>query len=323
MLSSGFAGIIGIGGDRVDKELITTEQQQKNLDNCVMTWDKGQAAMMKKLKEYVIELQQNVPINEHDQPVGLINTGYLLSTGLLSPLEQLQKDPPVHMVLPISYGDGIPAIYGVPVWEIMEGERAQYFDLFKQYRALKYTNGIRSVYQLYLQTKVPVSILETLKGAYHWQARAQAFDIYKATQEQQQLEITRRKLEGKHFKVAEKLFDQCTDYISKNVQMLTPKTALEWTKLAVQLSRISVGLQPDSPQAVEGSPDRIQVNINNSNGNGGTHEIGQDAEDDKQRLTQILNVMQNIGILNQQPQTVDAEYEDVQESDEQDDATDS
>ena len=282
-------------------------------------WDSTTVAMMKRLRRYVTQIQGTLPQDPQNRPLMLVNANEVQKTGLLKSLEEIIEEPPNDMLFPVSYMEGIPTIFGTPIWEKLEGENLTYFELFKRYRSLPKTHQTRSIYKLSQECGTPITHLELLRQCYHWGDRVVAYDLYLHEQQEIILEQRRKEIQGKHSKAASELFNKCTEYMIANIDKLTPKTALEWAEMAVKLERMSVGLQPDKPGMTDGNHSSgTTVNINNSqltkNGDGspdttkqhGTGVTG-NKEEDKDRLAQMVNVMQKIGLFETKTEVKDME----------------
>jgi hypothetical protein len=282
--------------------------------SAVREWEPDFVTMMKSLRTYVTKLQSSTPIDALGKPTALVNPTAIMATGLTTSVERLVDNPPEGALLPISNLEGMPTIFGVPIWEKLEGEKLEYYELFKRYRMMADEKATRSVYKLFLETAIPVANLEILRQVYNWQVRAQAFDEYMTKERNALLEIRRKEIEGRHAKVAQKIFDECTTYLLDNTQMLTPKTALQWAQLAMNLERISAGMTPDKPGTI-GEKTSPTINIQNNVGvdtkqEGGTGVTG-NSEEDKNRLKQLLNIMDGIGLFQQEKKVIDVESEGV------------
>lgn len=272
-------------------------------------WDATTVDMMRKLKGYAVQLQNTVGADQLGRPVALVDVGALMATGLIKPLDKLLETNEASLYLPISYLEGMPTIYGTPIWEKLDGESVEYYELFKRYRSLLDNKGLRSIHKLAAESGVPIINLELLRQAHFWQLRVSAFDVYRKKEREYMMDFYRDEVQEKHRLKASELFGICTKYVTDNTQLLTPKSALEWAKLAVELERISVGLQPNKPGMIaEGAPANI-VNIQNNlgaaaNGTAATGNI----DEDRLRLKQMLNVMGNIGLFKD---VLDVEIEEV------------
>lgn len=271
----------------------------------VKEWDEGQIAMLTKLKRYSTQIQNMAPKDPSGRPLALANSQYLLQSGLVKPLDVLLTEQDPNLYLPISYLEGMPTIYGVPIWEQLEGEPIEYYELFRRYRTLIDDKGLRSVHKLSKESGVPVRNLELLRQAFFWQTRVSAFDVYRREEREYMLEFFRDEVQEKHRRTARELFDKCTKYILDNTQLLSPKTALDWAKLAVELERISVGLNPDKPGTIRDQGPTSVVNIQNNVGGVTEHgtAVTGNLDEDRTRLKQFIHVMNSIGII--QPKEVE------------------
>lgn len=276
----------------------------------IRDWDKDTINMMHKLRRYATRLQAEVPRDGLDRPLALVNIPELQASGLSASLDFLLEQRPPHLFLPITVQDDIPTIYGTPIWEILEGEPVEYYNLFKIYRSLATKAGARSIYKVSKETGIEPRKLEILRQTYFWSLRAEAFDAYREKEEQLLLAWHQRVLLQDHRKTATALFDMATKYIENNADKLTPTTALKWAELAIKLGRLSVGLHPDKPDTTY--EDRPTVNIVNTVNTSDAHGTGAtgDINEDRQRLKQLLNVMNNIGLF-QAPEVVEVEEGDI------------
>jgi len=153
--------------------------------------------------------------------------------------------------------DGFATVDGLPIWERLSGERMDFYSIFKIYRDMKY--GLldsgdyvmqnRTIAGLGRQLNVSGSLLATLAKIYNWSVRCDYYDFYMgreiAKRKAQQVQL----VQSDHFKLANKLMKQASDYLEKHVAALKPKDALEMLELGLRYSRISIGLSADKPDA--------------------------------------------------------------------------
>lgn len=296
------------------------EQATQDL-TLTLTWDKETLGMMKRLRRYVTQIQGTLPLDNLNRPMMLVNAKKVQDEGLIKDLETLIEEPPKELLFPVSRIEGMPTIYGTPIWEKLEGEPMEYFEVFKKYRELGAITTAgphsksRSIYSLSKNTNCNIKQLELLRQCYHWGERVRAYDDYMEEQQAIMIERRQREIQGRHSETARQLFNTCTKYMLENTEQLTPKMALEWAELAAKLERISSGMLPDKPGTTE-NPTQ-QININNSdhnpnrtNDSHGTGVTG-NQEEDKDRLTQLVNVMNKIGLFESNVEVKD--MEEVQE----------
>lgn len=274
---------------------------------------------MSTLRRYITQMQQSQPSNGLGKPTALVNPQAVLSTGFLTPIDKLIDTPPPDAIMHISYLEGIPTIQGVPIWEKFEGEPIEYYKLFKRYRDMKYAKTARAVYKLALETNSETRQLEALRQIYHWNTRVEAYDDYMQREREVLLEMKRLEIENKHAQTAEQLFKISSKYLSEHEDLLTPKVAMQMLDMAIKLERYSVGMFNDRRN---GDNAGTTVNINNTmQGNGNTSASMEEGttitgklDDDKQRLTQLVNIMNQMGLIkDKEPAAavVDVESEDI------------
>lgn len=281
----------------------------------IAKWDQPYVQMMSTLKRYVSQLQGSQPLDALGRPTSLVNPQALLATGFRTPIDDLLDDPPVGAVLPISYLEGLPTIEGVPIWEHMEGEPLEFYQLFKRYRSMRTSTSSRAVYKLATEVGSEVKHVELVRQAYHWQLRVGAYDYYVEQERNEQLELRRAEIEHKHAKTAEELYKISSKYLLEHEDLLTPKVAMQMLDVAVKLERASLGM---AAMDSRGGGSKQVLNIQNTvngpvAGDGGEAPtlVSGKLEDDKTRLTQVLNVMNKLGLMTEADvETVEAEVID-------------
>ena len=281
----------------------------------IVAWDDRVFSVYRSLRANFEQLQKHISFNHHGQPNSFVNITELLRHN--SDLNFANLDE--RLFLPVIIQEGIPTINAIPIWERIEGEPTEAYEIFKQYRMMKELNKTRTMYNLSLLTNVPVSHLETMRHLFNWNYRIQAFDAYTAAERQLMLEQYRVEIEGKHLKIANKLAEQAFNYFKENESMITPKVALQMLDWAVKLERITTGLNPDGKGTINGS-ERIQLNVQNNIANTGDNTTSsstsnktevEQTEEDKDRLATMVNILNEIGVLTPDSSVVDVDYEDV------------
>ena len=281
----------------------------------MVAWDDRVFSVYRSLRANFEQLQKHISFNHHGQPNSFVNITELLRHN--SDLNFANLDE--RLFLPVIIQEGIPTINAMPIWERIEGEPTEAYEVFKQYRMMKELNKTRTMYNLSLLTNVPVSHLETMRHLFNWNYRIQAFDAYTAAERQLMLEQYRVEIEGKHLKIANKLAEQAFRYLEENESMITPKVALQMLDWAVKLERITTGLNPDGKGTINGS-ERIQLNVQNNIANTGDNTTSsstsnktevEQTEEDKDRLATMVNILNEIGVLTPDSSVVDVDYEDV------------
>lgn len=279
---------------------------------------------LRELATRVLEIQEHMVTDTFGRPTALIDprvVQYYVSDSLDSFLD----DPPLGSSLPINYLEGYPTSFGTPVWERLEGEPAEYYDLFKQYRQLREVTGSRSMHLIALRNNLKGPIIHNIGTLYHWKFRSIAFDQYKEQEREESLARQQVQLLGRHREVAEQLLNLAEKRLMNSMQELSPKDAIKLLSEAVQLGRLSHGLEPktitlktESNTATGGTPAiNIQNNITQTDTSGKpTVSITtktQSANEDTTRLSVLLNVLEQVGVL--QEGIIEPEYVEVDEDD--------
>ena len=285
--------------------------------NTITTCDDAIFNVYRGLRANYEQLQKYISFNHLNQPSSFINITELLRYNDRLDFSNLDE----RLFLPVIIQEGIPTINAIPIWERIEGETTEVYELFKQYRMMKTLNKTRTMYNLSLITNVSVGHLETIRRLYNWDYRVQAFDAYTTAERQLMLEQYRVEIEGKHLQMANKLAQQAFEYFENNENMITPKVALQMLDWAVKLERISTGMNPETRGTINGA-ERIQLNVQNNiannsdtppvpSNNGNKTEV-EKLSDDKDRLSTMINILNDIGVLTpQNDDVVDVSYEEV------------
>lgn len=274
----------------------------------VVKWKPSEIDSMLKLAKRVATLQEDIPCRE-GMPLGYIDSVELAKLSA--------SDDPSQAIVPISFLEGFPTVNGVPIWERLDGEPLDMYDLFRAYLNLPATDGKRTFSVIARRAGIDVRAVNAVALLWHWAARAAAYDQFK---EQEREYIRRhevRRMENKHAKAAEKIFDTCLQFIEKHHAELTTKTALEWFRMGVELHRLSLGLQKDRPEGAsdnDGGGGHV-ININQTVTPAGA-SIGGVAtqEQEKGRIFEILSVLKQTGVLTYKTEgeVIDVEPDDDQ-----------
>lgn len=271
-------------------------------DKSLTVWNASEAKMMSRLRSYVTQMQGQCPTDPIGRPTVLVNPHAILATGFTKPVEDLIDHPPIGAMMQVSYLEGLPTVDGLPIWEKLENEPIEYYQLFKRYRSMKDAKTQRAVYKLALESGMEARQLEILRQTYHWNVRVEAYDTYLAQEREVQLELRRQEIEGKHANTAEKLYKLSSQYIEEHPELLTPKLALQMLDMAIKLERTSVGAHPEgvrASQIPQGPSVTIQNNLQAPQATANTLVTG-NADEDKDRLMQVLNIMNKIGLIKEE-----------------------
>lgn len=290
-------------------------------------WDTGTYMVHQKLGNFVQYFQVNLPVNGHGIPTKLISPLPLMAA--IADCETTDDvSAPVlsEATLEIEFDGGIPLIDGLPIWERLEGERVEYYKLFKEYREMLYYRGSRAMSQLAKIYDVAPKNISALSKVFHWQVRCKAYDLYKKNELEQKRKFEIQQMQNKHAKAAEKLFERSLQYLEEHPEQLNPKVALEMFQTAIKAGRLALGLDPDKPESTGGGKKAPSINIHNTT-QIGTNEAevvqsstiegtSQDGDANATYLQSILHVLDKSGALDQarQGDVIEADFEEVDEA---------
>lgn len=266
----------------------------------IVKWTPSYIKSTSKLATQVQRVQSDVPLNKDNLPLAYVDPTELARLSATD-------DPSLAMV-PLSYMEGFPTVNGVPFWERLENEDMEQYELFKAYRNLAATEGRRSIAKIAKRANASPVAVAAVAGLWHWTARVRAYDLYKEAEREAIRAYEVKKMENKHSKAADRIFETCMEFIDKHKGELTPKSALDWLKTAVELKRLSMGLYKDKPDDASehggGRGPTIHISQNISSGPNGSLST---AEQDKSHMMEILAVLKQTGALD--PSIIDIEGE--------------
>ena len=239
------------------------------------------SSAFKKLASFITALQADLPTE------GFSNTGDPLCSAIMNPCLlathatycELAQDLPAHIITKATWIiDKIcdqALINGLPVWDRLEGERYDFFLLFKLYRDSRYNiiNGgeylisSRSMAGMAKHLGLSPQLLSTLNRIYSWQTRCAYYDKFFETEMARHRQMEVQIMQRDHLQQATALLAQATTCL-ENAKDMSPKDAIAMAELGFKISRLSLGLLPDKPQGIEqgsGRLDSIAVNFNQTN----------------------------------------------------------
>lgn len=254
----------------------------------LVTWKPSEIQSMEKLAMRVSKLQAEIPTREENLPLA-----YMDSTELAR--LNASDDPSLAMV-PISFMEGFPTVDGVPLWERLPSEPMEYFDLLRAYIKLGATDGKRRIDVLATRANLNPKAVGVVAKLWHWPARVHAYDVYKEMERQAVRMHEMHEMEGKHGKAADKVFELCLSFIETHHAELTPKSALDWFKMATELKRLSLGLPRNEPVGAQANGGGT-ININQVITPGA---VTPNQEQDRTRVGQILGVLKQVGAFHKE-----------------------
>jgi hypothetical protein len=260
----------------------------------------SEIGVIKLLGEAVAGLQESIGLNDWGLPYAFIDPQIIAETGLIK--ENLPPDILEKAKKSLDYFEGYPVVDDLPFWEKLDGELIYFYNLFKAYRELKDTEDTRSFAKVAELSNQPLPTIVALSKAYHWKARAKAYDIYL----KQRLDIIKQKnieeTENKHHKAAKELFELCIEGIKKvlkdfkdNQKGLTQEDMRAWLRMAVKMERVSLGLPPETPL---NNDEKEAINVvANYQMNKLTNNNNQQLTVTHNKLEKVLNILSKTGAL--------------------------
>lgn len=271
-----------------------------------LQWDDGKYEVQKKLGNFVQFFQISLPVNKYGMPLQIINPIPLMDELLEAETTDDISDYTLSLsVMDVELTDGYPALDGVPIWERLDGERIEYYNLFKQYRDMAALNGgARSTAKIGNSHNLLPKYIGALSKVYHWGLRCKAYDAYEKTLKERKRHFEIEQLNSSHSKIAEKLLQQGMDYIDAHPEQLNPKIAIQMIQSGMKAGRLALGLQADKPDDVGGPKTSINISHTTdfSSGEGSsTVEVKQSTKDgaDSDYLQSILHVLDQSGAFDQ------------------------
>jgi hypothetical protein len=237
----------------------------------VLNWEEnGILGSQRKLGDFVAQMQSTVENNYNGFPLQLIDATVVAEcVPFAETLDDIDNDKYAAAIRPVEFEDDLPVIDGVPIWERLDGEKIDYYKIFKEYRDMRYIDtsdlATRSMARLAEKLNVSGRLLSILARIYHWVIRVRAFDIYKAREIEHIKQREQEELESKHSKNAAELLDSAMKYIREHNNQLNPKVAMQMVELGMKYGRISVGLQGDKPGAQSSVAHQTNIAISQSN----------------------------------------------------------
>lgn len=245
---------------------------------CLKVWEEQKLVpAQQKIAKFVQEMQAQIEIAPNGIPIAYIDPTIVAEVAAYADtLDDIPQDKYNEAIVPIETEDGLAVVDGIPLWERLDGEKLDYYKLFKEYRDMKYeavkvknrefisiTN--RSIAKLSENLNVSGKLLNILSKIYHWMIRVKAFDVYK------EREIAGRKfrqaeeLENIHAAYSNQILEEAVKYLSDNIKQLNPKVAVQMVELGMKYGRISAGLLGDKPGTQAGAAHQTNIAIQQSN----------------------------------------------------------
>ena len=273
----------------------------------------------KRLAQFVSTLQASFP-SQSGLLVAFINPAWLAShVPFCETPQDVTEDMIQRSTWKIDLQGEMALVDGVPVWDRLEGERYDFFLLFKLYRDARY--GLidsgdyvlcsRSMAGLARRLAIKPLLLATLAKIYNWQLRCSYYDLFFENEILRRRQMEVQILQRDHLKFATTLLDKAMTYFERHANQITPKDAIAMAELGFKFSRLSLGLVPDKPIMkgsegeatspllsiqVNNADKMFQVNDQRSYGSEVERRLQENLKDNDNLLS-ILHVLQKSGAM--------------------------
>jgi len=284
----------------------------------------SRTAVLKELADRMDELVDSVPTNQQTgEPRAYVDPStvteelneeyhYKVTTGnsKTNGLKEVNESNSLKVLekatVPLDYSEGYPTVDGYPFWERLDGEPENYYQMFKHYRDTPLRGEKRAFAKTARQFDEKPEIMSALARVYQWQQRVKAFDKKRDLEREMQRAHYIKELEGDHYDAATKIFEKCMEYFNKNSKAMKPSVALKWFKTAIELSRLSLGLSPDKPDAeavknlqqtlvqINNTPDNSKNTINAVAQSG---QAKDDREQEAEHMQEVIDILADTGLL--------------------------
>jgi hypothetical protein len=217
----------------------------------VKSWEvNGIVGIQSKLADFVYQLQSAFELSPSGIPYQYIDPTVIAEcVPYFEDPNDISEEKLKSAIIPIDYEDGVPIANGVPLWERLDGERIEYYNIYKQYRDMKYalTTKTRSLAALAEECNVSGKHLAILARIYHWMIRVKCYDDQKAKELALKKQAVAEELENKHAKYSNQMLENSIKWLAEHPASMTAKVAVQMVELGMKYGRISVGLQGDKP----------------------------------------------------------------------------
>ncbi|MFI3171094.1 MAG: hypothetical protein R3Y58_01795 [Eubacteriales bacterium] len=228
-------------------------------------------------------------------------------------IEDLREDQILDCFKPFREIDGFPTVDGTPVWERLDNEPLLYYNAFKLYREMRYayydtSDALvvnRSLFVLAKAIRVPLKTLNHLAMLYQWSLRVEFYDMWMSAVQERRAGIKQKLALDRHAQLSKQLTNKAFSYLTKTIDKMSAKDALEMLKLGLQYERLSLGMFTDKPAGAaqsQGAQAPMLSIVNQTNNTTGPMQVNNtskqqlDADLKKpENLLSILSVLQRSG----------------------------
>lgn len=228
---------------------------------------------------------------------GLVNPAVVAEyMPILESVNDLSDSMKERATFSLEYMDQIAMLEGIPVWDILPGERVDFYNVFKLYRDSRYflldtgeyVINNRTIAGLSKQLGVSGSILTYISKLYSWQDRCVLYDAYMSSEMQKRKAQQEVMLCNEHLKMAQQLTSKAWDRLTKQINNLNPKELLQMFELGIKYSRISAGMLSDKPDNTIPTKQTTLSIYNNTTNNSAEQMMNIHADNSSEKIGSIV-----------------------------------
>lgn len=228
---------------------------------------------------------------------GLVNPAVVAEyMPILESVNDLSDSMKERATFSLEYMDQIAMLEGIPVWDLLPGERMDFYNVFKLYRDSRYflldtgeyVINNRTIAGLSKQLGVSGSILTYISKLYSWQDRCILYDVYMTSEMQKRKAQQEVMLCNEHLKMTHQLASKAWDRLTKQINNLNPKELLQALELGIKYSRISAGMLSDKPDNTIPTKQTTLSIYNNTTNNSAEQMMNIHADNSSEKIGSIV-----------------------------------
>lgn len=190
--------------------------------------------------DIIFDLSSKIPRNEFGLPIFFLRSDFIHGT-------QIAEDALDAATVNLYYFEGYPTLEnGSSFWNQLPHEPQLKYELFQKFLDQPEDIGIRQLDQLAVTCKPTVNELNDMSREFFWTSRARAYDMFIVAAEAKKRQHRIRKMENKHFNLADKLMEALQARFEGEfndwMEELNAKEAIEVLSELHKIQRASVGL---------------------------------------------------------------------------------
>lgn len=284
-----------------------------------MKWDDEERLLMQHVSYMVSTLNNLIKYSPEGKLMTIPNYSAVKDAGVEATLDTLLEECS-RLWLPVEYYDGFPSVNGLPLWERLDGEKYEYYDLFKLYRDMYAQIGYRALIRVSELTGVDRAHLNILQKVFNWQLRAQAYDVWLQKFNDAKLRMKQEKVNSTQETLSTKILSKIQVLVEEAnlVERMDPKDVIKLMSEAASIQRLSVGMPKDKLPTESSTKSQTNVQVNVNTGNSGDSDPYTDTPTNvlEENAAEIIAIMESVGAFDKEAD--DVEFDDVEEEKEDD-----